>query len=132
MFAFARAVGDESAPGDPRHRLGAMAHLERAFAFREDTDGGEAYREDPVAHAEITGAAERSVFSSSFGTSAHHVLTLNTFAMAFGCFRRFDLARPLLERIGETPTRAPWSYFGERAGAVFLSYRRQAGLAPPR
>jgi hypothetical protein len=128
MFEFARDVVSSAPVGDPRHRLIPIAHFERGINFRDEAKGTGAYRQDPMARAEILAAAERSVFRPDFGTTPQHRLTLNWFAMALGWFRCFEEARPLFERIGIAPTLWPWAFYGDDAITVFLDYRRHSGI----
>jgi hypothetical protein len=127
-FAFAREIAASAPDGDPRHRLIAMAHVEHGIAI-DDQVGRDAYRLDPDAQREVLAAAERCVFADGFGDGVQERRTLNWCAMALGYFRSFDEARPLLERIGASPTVEPWAYFADGAAGVVASYREQAGLA---
>lgn len=130
MFAFARQISADAPPGDPRHRLIAVSHFERALEFRDDRASRDAYRDDVEAQRELITAAENSVLRDDFGDSPQHVITLNWFALAFGYFNRADLAAPLFERIGDRPSLWPWSYFTTNAAKVFAAYRDDAGLSP--
>lgn len=128
MLGFARDVVSSAPTGDPRHRLIPIAHFELGVNFRDEAKGSAAYREDPMARAEILAAAERSVFRKDFGTTPHHRLTTNWFAFALGWFRCFDEAKPLFERIGNAPTQWPWAFYDDDAITVFLDYRRHSGI----
>ncbi len=128
MFAFARETSAQVPDGDPRHRLVPSAHFERAIDFDKERDR-ERYRSDAAVQDEILAAANRSVFFVVESNTPQHTVTLNWFAFAAGYFHRPDIARPLLEQVGRSPTPEPWDYFLDRAMPLLQQYRKEAGLS---
>jgi hypothetical protein len=129
MFAFARQVVRSLGADDPRHRLLATAHFERAVDFREDVEARRVYLEDAAVRAELRDAAERSVLRWGAPATPQHRITVNWFAATAGYFGLHDLAAPLLVAVGPRPTRSPWSYFTGGA-RTWATHRQRAGLGP--
>lgn len=127
MIGVAREIVGNAEPGDPRHRLVATAHLERALAFGNDTHGRDVYRHDPAVHDELLATVERSFGHPSWGDGPEHRTTLSWFAATLGYFHLAGAARPILERIAPGPSPAGFEYFGNPAG-VYLRCRQAAGL----
>jgi hypothetical protein len=128
MFDFARYVAANAPDGHPCLRVIPLAHLERALSI-EDPDERRRYRADPAVHAELIDAANRSVFRPGFGDDPQSRTTLSAFALVLGYVRRFDVAGPLLQRVGPWPTDYPWNSFSDPA-ALLQELRERSGLPP--
>lgn len=127
MIGVAREIVGNAEPGDPRHRLIAMAHLERALAFGNDTHDRDLYRHDPAVHDELLATVGRSFGHPSWGDGPEHRTTLSLLAATLGYFHLAGAARPILERIAVAPSPAGFEYFGNPVG-VYLRCRQAAGL----
>ncbi|GAA4679250.1 hypothetical protein Prum_044030 [Phytohabitans rumicis] len=125
MFAFAREISRYAPPGSPLHGAIAEAYIEKYLDLSR-TGGGSAYMEQPEVGAELTAAAERSVFHPAFQRRPGWPRLFNSFAFALHLSDQYQAAYRVYQIIGDDYiTEHPWDYYNsDRPVDYFLSLRQ--------
>ncbi|WP_052440895.1 hypothetical protein [Streptacidiphilus anmyonensis] len=126
MHGFARELLAKAPPGSPLGALTAAAHIEHWRGLPQAERA--AYMCSPDVVDELCRAADASVLHPDFAPGESPYPALNVFAMAFWLAGDATRARPLFERIGDHPTRSPWTYCGN-PGLVFAKARQETRKA---
>lgn len=117
MFAYARQLAEQAAPGSPRQILPCIAHLEALIGF-DDKNGREFYREQPKRQEEIRGHITR-YFDGLLSAAPHtHPIGLNPATVVASQFGLTDLAVRGHQLIGDRYQPFPWYYLGDAERAI--------------
>jgi hypothetical protein len=112
-FAFARSATATAPDGSACHGLVADAHFERWVA----SEGKEraAYLSNPTTRAEISTAAQRSVWHPAYAEEMHRISQHSMFAILFGEAGDQDQARRHFEALGNNADETWFGYYGNAA-----------------
>jgi hypothetical protein len=112
-FGFARSASASAPEGSACHGLVADAHFERWAA--SEAKGRAAYVAEPTIRAEISAAAQRSVWHPAFAEKMHRINLHSLFAVLFSEAGDQNEARRHFEALGNYADENRFGYFGDAA-----------------
>jgi hypothetical protein len=120
-FELAHAFAGESMrgapPGSPQGGLVAMAHIEQG-TDGEDLAAARRHLSRAEVRAEVTAAAERSVWHPDFAHRYGWVWAASAFAMAFSLGGDDRAAARMFAMLGHLGSETPWQYLGSPAAEI--------------
>ena len=126
-LAFAQECVAAAPAGSLNPVVVVQAHVERWLELRDaDSVAAEMHVTSDAVRAEVTDAAQRSVWHPDFVPGPGWVRALSTFAFAFSLQGDQRAAADLFSRLGPLASAEPWRRLGDDPAAIVREHRARA------